>query len=557
MARGGFSSVYEARHRIDQQVYAIKKIVLRVTSTNYANIQNELQKMLKEVRLFAAIKSPHVISYMHSWIEVSYSRPEPVSPCKSLLVDNYDPDVKLLSPDIEFESGPSYSGSGSCSKDDSEVLPPAPGKPEAPTRIEKLILYIQMELCKYTLDDLLCSGSNDLDLGERLNIAYQIARGLNVVHQEYGIIHRDVTPRNIFFARDGSVKLGDFGLATKCQHLVRDLASPFISSDPGGDGGIKELSIGDPQMELPEEKGGESRGQKILGVLRKGQGKKELTNGIGTKAYVSPEQMSQSHYGQSTDIYSVGLIYLLLFWPMRTQSERYEQLAKCRTGALPAGFAERHPELACLISQMTASDPSKRPTTLSILRHPLFARFRCDCDTPRSPTDPMADLRQKKLQPEADSPAFPAMVRIGNKSKCKRMYLKLVKGKLFGYKRQDKKKARFCYPLKECKAEAKYVEPVNPETVEEQPETDQGQRITLEEDFTHATGVGISESQELLIESMDTLSQEEDFPDIELDPVSEAVFANAMVIIITHPELETLYLMVNQDEAAVNDILNQ
>ena len=51
-----------------------------------------------------------------------------------------------------------------------------------------------------------------------------------------------------------------------------------------------------------------------------------LTNGIGTKESVSPEQMSNTSYDQSTDVYSLGLIFLYIFSPTSTQSEKLDQL---------------------------------------------------------------------------------------------------------------------------------------------------------------------------------------------------------------------------------------
>jgi len=48
--------------------------------------------------------------------------------------------------------------------------------------------------------------------GQRLRILTQAAHGLSYVHQA-GIIHRDVCPRNVMLADDGTAKVIDFGVA--------------------------------------------------------------------------------------------------------------------------------------------------------------------------------------------------------------------------------------------------------------------------------------------------------------------------------------------------------
>ena len=104
IARGGFSSVYQATHKVDQQNYAIKKIVLRVRARNGARVTENLQRMLKEVRLFAAINDRHIIRYNHSWLEVieSESKREPSLTPSLRCTDHIDPELDLESPFIAF-----------------------------------------------------------------------------------------------------------------------------------------------------------------------------------------------------------------------------------------------------------------------------------------------------------------------------------------------------------------------------------------------------------------------------------------------------------------------
>jgi len=60
-----------------------------------------------------------------------------------------------------------------------------------------------------------------------LYIVHEVLSGLAYLHRQ-GIIHRDLTPRNILLGRDGTVKLGDFGLAQMIG------SSPRTTSLPSG-----------------------------------------------------------------------------------------------------------------------------------------------------------------------------------------------------------------------------------------------------------------------------------------------------------------------------------
>lgn len=89
---------------MDQQTYAVKKTVLRVPSDSLATVNEEMNRMLLEARLCAAISNPHIIRYNNSWIEVTELRPElqdltAADPQKN---SQNSHEVELNSPFIEF-----------------------------------------------------------------------------------------------------------------------------------------------------------------------------------------------------------------------------------------------------------------------------------------------------------------------------------------------------------------------------------------------------------------------------------------------------------------------
>ncbi|MEZ5289270.1 MAG: serine/threonine-protein kinase [Vicinamibacterales bacterium] len=80
--------------------------------------------------------------------------------------------------------------------------------------------FIVMELLQgRTLKTLI--GQRPLAEAELLGIGVQIAAALGTAH-DHGIMHRDVTPGNVFMTVDGRIKVLDFGLAKQYRSLDDD-----------------------------------------------------------------------------------------------------------------------------------------------------------------------------------------------------------------------------------------------------------------------------------------------------------------------------------------------
>lgn len=77
---------------------------------------------------------------------------------------------------------------------------------------------------------------------EASDIIYQLSDALSHAH-EHGVIHRDVKPQNVMIKNDGSIKLGDFGIA-----LVND--APHLTQ--------KDIILGSVHYMAPEVAQGKS-----------------------------------------------------------------------------------------------------------------------------------------------------------------------------------------------------------------------------------------------------------------------------------------------------------
>ncbi|KAK5611596.1 hypothetical protein CRENBAI_014687 [Crenichthys baileyi] len=74
--------------------------------------------------------------------------------------------------------------------------------------------YLALQLCEYTLEELINDGSNDPL--KRKTLAYELLESLRVLHCENPqILHRDLKPQNVFIDVKGKSRLADFGISRR------------------------------------------------------------------------------------------------------------------------------------------------------------------------------------------------------------------------------------------------------------------------------------------------------------------------------------------------------
>ncbi|XP_072750618.1 eukaryotic translation initiation factor 2-alpha kinase [Anoplolepis gracilipes] len=104
---------------------------------------------------------------------------------------------------------------------------------------------------------------------------------------------------------------------------------------------------------------------------------------VGTHLYMSPEQMNGQMYNYKVDIYSLGIIFFELLIPFFTDMERIVALSNLKNSIFPKDFAEKYFAEYNLLNMMLDKDPAKRPTTLGIKARPPLQNYeivRCNID---------------------------------------------------------------------------------------------------------------------------------------------------------------------------------
>jgi serine/threonine-protein kinase len=166
-------------------------------------------------------------------------------------------------------------------------------------------------------DELGRNGPASVD--RTLEVAGQVCAALAYAHQA-GVVHRDVTPRNLLLTSDGTVKVADFGIAR-----LRDATQLTVTGS-------------------------------VLGTVR----------------YLAPEQAAGRSATPATDLYALGVVlYELLTGRTPYEADSPAALVLLQQTESPTPLSQLRPDVpapvAAAITSCLARDPAGRPASAAAL----------------------------------------------------------------------------------------------------------------------------------------------------------------------------------------------
>jgi serine/threonine protein kinase/Tfp pilus assembly protein PilF len=209
-----------------------------------------------------------------------------------------------------------------------------------------------------------------------IELFVQAGRGLAAAHSE-GLVHRDFKPDNVLLAKDGSVRVTDFGLVSVMaeQQFARASTAPSETENVAP----PEIDIGTSQPQVTPLSQDLTRTGAVM----------------GTPTYMAPEQFTGGETTTQTDQFSFCIaLYEALYGERPFRGATYEELCSAvvfgephaapRGSTVPAWMrrallrglsrkpAERYPSMVELLAAI-AQDPGRRRRNALVLASPLAA----------------------------------------------------------------------------------------------------------------------------------------------------------------------------------------
>ncbi|KAF7320020.1 STE/STE20/FRAY protein kinase [Mycena kentingensis (nom. inval.)] len=200
-------------------------------------------------------------------------------------------------------------------------------------------------------------------------ILKQALEGLNYLHQN-SLIHRDLKAANFLIDDDGTVLLGDLGVAADlAEDTSKNTASQKRSGIVTAEAAVrshsahsgKRISFDGPANPAPTRKVGKRK------------------SFVGTPCWMAPEVIEARHYDSSADIWSFGITALELAQgrPPRSRDTPQRVLIKIIQEEPPTldrdgGTHKYSRSFKEFVDSCLVKDPTKRPTAHELLQSPFL-----------------------------------------------------------------------------------------------------------------------------------------------------------------------------------------
>lgn len=200
-----------------------------------------------------------------------------------------------------------------------------------------------------------------MDLREILDVAIQVARGLETAH-DAGVIHRDIKPENIMLRPDGYVKVLDFGIAKLAEQTRNEITDQYSGTDPNlTDAETQKIVLNkSADVDAPTVFMGNTRTDEILGTVE----------------YLSPEQARALPVDARTDIFSFGIVlYEMIAGRKPFRGHSGWEVITAIMDKQPKPLRRYRPDVPATLQSLTdralAKDRQQRFQTISDLRTAL------------------------------------------------------------------------------------------------------------------------------------------------------------------------------------------
>ncbi|KAI4487625.1 hypothetical protein M0802_011981 [Mischocyttarus mexicanus] len=414
LGKGGYGVVFEAKNKIDDCNYAIKRIAL-------PNSQGSRERVMREVKALAKLDHCNIVRYFNAWLECppiewldehdkqwiskknftssefSLETSQSEQKCNnSTHIEVSIPEQSSLDSVCE-----AYDHNHVNDNDDSFIVFENPEKEET----KKNVIDIDVSTAESS-DSQSCSADDDSDLSEDVSFLrnnnqlsmrkeYRKRRKTSLsIDSKKKSIDRKSTKMFLYIQmqlcqrfslrewlkkqtcpRDNNLILNIFHQivdAVEYVHLQglihRDLkpSNIFFAYDDkikiGDFGLVTAMTEGYKETSISSDR---SENTNVKHNLH--------TSCVGTQLYMSPEQMNGQIYNYKVDIYSLGIIFFELLMAFDTEMERVTNLINLRRLSFPKDFEVHYPAEHTLLKIMLDEKPEKRPTAIGIkARPPLF-----------------------------------------------------------------------------------------------------------------------------------------------------------------------------------------